>query len=742
MERRCTGNDGAMMTRLHSPTRRSRPLIRRRWFAALAIAVLAACGFVGASPAFAGTAAHAHGYTWSGDGASFLGSYSVNGYLAYCDKVAALPGTNFGYGNPNWAPSTGWSAATKAKLAYLMRQYGSSKNNTTAAAVGLNIWRLTGMNGHSDSYYAARANGNKAAVIAAANAQRTAMNSGATTAVKASTTLTIPAGGSTGTVSSTLQVDKLAGWVVATAGRYSGTIKLTGAVFSDTGSATREVTNGTSYPITATVSGGKYTANATVTFAKLAFGNTVGVMTSTTAGRQPLLVAGERDVTASGSAAAPTAGTVSVPFSIAVATHASTQTAQPGATLTDTLDVSVAATPANPDALWQTEGVAPNVAPVPLSIRSRLWGPFDAAPTEADTPPADAHPLCEVSRVVAAKGRYVSGSCTVAAPGYYVWSASVDPNDTPADARHLVTAYQSKFGEKPETTLVAWQPDAITRASAAVAPSGTCVSDTITISRSQPGATLAVVSQLWGPFPAAPTVGATIDSDTAPLVGSRSTTTNGDGEFTTGCLTLSRPGYYVWTYQSAATATSPAFGSAKVFAGETTLVKWQPSAATVVSQGTITSGACASDTVTVSGMPPGASVDVVSEVWGPFATKPTPGTSIDRSVSALASTSTVRAKANGVVTTPCHPLKKAGYYVYTYRSTGGATMAPFASQQVFANETVQVKPAPSGLAFTGSSLSFGEFGLVGVIIAGGAALLAAARWRRRRNSRWLRRRGL
>jgi hypothetical protein len=731
-----------MTTRLHSPTKTRKHSSHRGWLAAMFIALLTACGVLTSGPAFAGTASHAHGYTWSGDGASFIGSYSVNGYLAYCDKVAALPGTHFGYNGPNWAPSTGWSAATKAKLAYLMREYGTSTNNTTAAAVGLNIWRLTGMNGHTDSYYAARANGSKAAVLAAANAERTAMNGGATTAVRASATVSIAAGTTTGTVSSTLQVDKLAGWSSLATGKYAGTIKLTGAVFADTGSVTRAVSNGTSYPIKATVTAGKFSANATVTFSKLPFGDTVGVMSSTTAGRQPLIVAGERDATASGSAEAPVTGSVGIPFELSINTTASIQTAKPGASLTDTLEVAVATTAGNPDALWQTDGETPTPAPIPVTIRSRLWGPFDTAPAEADAPPSDAHPVCEVARTVTAKGTYESGSCLVTAPGYYVWTASVDPNDSPAATRDQVTAVQSKYGEKAETTVVAWQPDATTRASAAVALSGTCVSDTIRISQTQPGGALAVISQLWGPFDSEPAVGSTIDPHTAPLVGSRSTTTNGDGEFTTGCITVSRPGYYVWTYQSAATATTPAFGSNQVFEGETTLVKWQPTATTVVSQDTATAGSCVSDKITLTGLQPGTAVDVVSEVWGPFTARPAPGSTIDSTVARLESSSTVRVATAGVVTTPCRPLKKVGYYIYTYRSAGAGAMAPFSSSKVFANETVKVQAAPSGLAFTGTTLGTGELTTIALVLAGGGALLATARWRRRRTARSPKRRGL
>jgi len=695
-------------------------------------AALAVLGVLSAEPAFAGEASHGYGYTWSGDGASFIGSYRVNGYLAYCDKVSALPATHFGYGNPDWTPSTGWSSGTKAKLAYLLREYGTSKNNTTAAAVSLNIWRLTGMNGHTDDYYAARANGSRAAVLAAANAQRTAMNKSATSAVRASATVTIAAGESTGTVSSILQVDKPGGWATATAGKYHGTVKLTGAVFADTGVATRAVANGAHYPIRAAVAAGKYSVKATVTFSKLPFGNAIGVMSSTTAGRQPLLVAGERDATASASAT-PAVGTVSIPFQLTVATHASTAIAVPGTALTDSLDVAVAPTAANPAAEWPTRGIAAAPSPIPVTVRSRLWGPFDTVPAEADAPPPGGDPVCEVSRVVTAAATVVSGACTPTASGYYVWTASVDPNDTAAaDGRAQIVAAQSRFGEKAETTLVPWQPAATTRASAEVVASGTCVSDAITITGAQPSGSLSVTSQLWGPFPNAPVVGATIDPHTAALVGSRSTTTDGNGAFTTGCLTIGKPGYYVWTYRSAATATDLAFDSDRVFAGESTLVRWSPSATTVVSQSSTTTDACVSDSITITGMQPGGAVDVVSETWGPFAGKPAPGTPIDEATGKPATSSTVRVTADGTVTTPCRALKAPGYYVYTYRSAGSATVAPFSSSLVFADETVSVHTPPAGLAYTGGSPIAGELGAVGLLLAGVGALLGLAGWRRRR----------
>jgi hypothetical protein len=687
-----------------------------------------------ASPAVAGEASHGYGYTWSGDGTSFIGSYRVNGYLAYCDSVSALPAAHFGYGNPDWTPSTGWSSTTKAKLAYLMREYGTSRNNTTAAAVSLNIWRLTGMNGHTDEYFAARADGSKTAVLAAANAQRTAMNGGATRAVMATTTIAIAPGVSTGTVSSTLQVDKLSGWATVAAGRHNGTMKLTGAVFADTGSATRAIRNGGSYPIRATVAAGQYRAGATVTFSKLPYGDTVGVMSSTTAGRQPLLVAGERDVAASASAA-PAVGTVSIPFQLSIGTRASTEAAEPGTRLTDTLDVSVASTTANPAAEWPTKGVAPTQAPVPVTIRSRLWGPFDAVPIKAGVPPAGAKPVCEVSRVVTAAGTYRSESCAPTGRGYYVWTASVDPNDTAvADGRAQVIAVQSRFGETAETTLLPWQPAASTRASEDVVASGACVSDTITITGARPGGVLRVTSQLWGPFPNKPTVGAAVDPHTAPLLGSRSTTTTGNGEFTTGCLTIVKPGYYVWTYRSAASPTTLAFGSDRVFAAETTLIRWHPTATTVVSQGRAATDTCVFDTITIAGMQPGGTVDVVSEAWGPFEARPAAGSPIDTTTARLASSSTMRVTSDGALDTPCRTLKTPGYYVYTYRSAGSGAVASFSSSQVFTNETVSVHAPPAGLAFTGSSPIAAELGAAGLILAGIGALLGMAGGRRRRPS--------
>ena len=557
----------------HPPQHQKKARRAYRAVCAVITGVLALCVAITAAPAFAGTAAHGYGYTWASDGASFIGSYRVNGLLAYCDNVAALPATNFGYGSPDWTPNTGWSSADKARLAYLMREYGASRNNTTAAAVGLNIWRITGMNGHTDAYYAARAGGKSAAVLAAANTQRTAMNKSATTAVRASATVTFAHDASTGTVSTTLQVDKLSGWSTVASGAFTGTLKLSGAVFSDTGSATRSVGNGRSYPITATVVGGKYSVDASVSYARLPYGDTIGVMSSTTSGRQPLLVADHRDVTAS-AAAATTAGVVPIPFAVTVLTHSSAQKVLPGAPLTDTLDVAVAATAANPGAQWPTAGADPAAVPVPVTIRSRLWGPFDVSPTEAAAPPADARPVCEVTRVVTAPGTVTSGTCTPMRPGFYTWTASVDPNDTSvADGRSQVIGMQSRFGEAAETTLVPWQPEAKTVVSEKSVTTGTCVFDAITVTGMPPGGEADVVSEAWGPFSTAPAAGTHIDSTTARPATTSTVHVSSDGTVRTPCRPLGAPGYYVYTYRSARSATVAAFSSTEVFSSETVSVR-------------------------------------------------------------------------------------------------------------------------------------------------------------------------
>jgi hypothetical protein len=151
-----------------------------------AIAIFAGITTLAAPAAFAViSTGHAYGHTWSGDGTSYLGSYQfADGSVGYCMDVTAGVPISFNYtvGQTNsFQREDGafLSDADLARLNYIMTQYGASTNPDVAAAVQLNVWRITGMNGHTDGYYAARANGSAAAVIAEADNQVAAANTNA-----------------------------------------------------------------------------------------------------------------------------------------------------------------------------------------------------------------------------------------------------------------------------------------------------------------------------------------------------------------------------------------------------------------------------------------------------------------------------------------------------------------------------------------------------------------------------------
>ena len=485
-----------------------------------ALAVVATVLFT-APAAFALTVVeHAYGHLSETDG-RWLGSHRLtDGNLGLCLQLTKAPpeGSDTTYVD---GASLGWySADDQARLAYLGRQWVQSHDAIDASAAQLAAWTITGLDGHDDAYYARRANSDAGAVLDRARAMRAEIDGarGASRSVTATVTLTgrVDNGGAGATVQSDLFVDFLAGGVTQLPpGTNTGSITLTGATFDD-GSTQQAVTNGQTMAVHPSAGTATSEVTARADYTNLPYGDAFWVAEAPAA-VQTLLVppAGLAEAHASTSGVIKT----ELPFFPAVDTQTSTQSARVGASIHDTLDLSLAAAPTAPpkaeadeapfatvqasasgaiaesapaspaQAATAPAGPSPTATalepdaarspavdrldewgtytstdgqtlPIPVIIRSTLLGPFDTAPAPAPQAPDGSSVVCRVETPAEhGPGSYSTPDCTVPAAGYYVWTETIDAADTPLEKGGArVRPWKSPFGSATEVTLVATPP--------------------------------------------------------------------------------------------------------------------------------------------------------------------------------------------------------------------------------------------------------------------------------------------
>ena len=425
---------------------------------------------------FAATSASAvvatgHAVGYAAPNGLWIGSYRMaDGGSGFCVNLgrSAPTGNDF---EPVDARTLGWySADDTARLAYISRTWAGTSDATMAASAQLATWMITGLDGRDPGELAARAGANAAQVLAGANAMIAEANapSGASHGVTARVAIerdrtgasastgagtTDDAGaGATDTVIADLDVDYLAGEAAAAPGSQHGTITLTGATFED-GSAQKQVDNGMRYAIVTTGDDAVAQVTADASFPALPYGDAVTIGRNT-GNVQNLLLATAASASASAHAAVERPSLK--PFQPTVTTRTSAATASAGASISDALTVGVSAGEGTA-ATWGVYGPDGGpYKPIPVTVRSSLLGPFDAAPAEADAPPTDAPVVCTVDTLVDnGPGDYKTDSCTLAGPGYYVWVESINAQDTSADSgRARVMPWHSRFGTAAEVSVV------------------------------------------------------------------------------------------------------------------------------------------------------------------------------------------------------------------------------------------------------------------------------------------------
>ena len=507
-----------------------------------------------AAPATAVTGAGlGTGHLWRGDGVSYLGTYRLDdGRQAFCLEAGKSSPVGNDYDTETGTEVVGVSTADHARLAYIARTWGDTTDADTAAAGQLAVWTITGLNGHTQRYYAGRANERWPIVLDRANEMLAEATAAASTSVTASTSVELRDDG-TGTLRSDLTVDRVGGGPELLAPQHDGSVTLTGGAFAD-GSTTAVVQNGVDLDFRATGDLAQVEVSADTRFDGLPYGRIVTAGTSP-AGSQRILFSGGTSVEASGTASAEALSPL--PFRPRVATRTSDVVAEPGTTVTDQLTVDVLPGEGLLSE-WGRHDVDGTWQPVPVTVRSRLLGPFREPVAPADDWPTDAPVVCAVSVVVdEGPGTYTTPGCELPSGGWFTWVETIDPSDTPVDAgRDRVQGWRSPFGTASETTFVPWAPEVSTTV---VGPDqvepGACVSDELTVTDWNAQAPEARVDTvLVGPFPEALAdghdLGPIAEIDEALLAGRATTTVSGDGTYESPCLPVEREGHYVFLFTS------------------------------------------------------------------------------------------------------------------------------------------------------------------------------------------------
>lgn len=518
---------------------------------------------------------HGAGFLWRADRTSWIGNYlSTDGTTGLCLDVTrpSALGSMFDYEEAT--DYAGLSLDDRARLAYIGRVWAASDEVVTAAAAQLTVWRITGLGRHDAAWYAQRANEHAALVLATSD---TFLDT-TTKAASRSVTATLGIDLSSDTVTSQLVVDLVgSGPTVLAPSMHEGVLTLRGATFGD-GSTTRRAANGVAQAIVPDPGREIDEVSASVRFTDLPYGATFTPGRSVN-GRQDLVVSAPPRAQAAAEAHATSPSPL--PFAPRVVTRTSADSIAAGELLADDLLLS-----ATDEGLgrWGVYEDDAGFHPVPVIIESVLYGPLKRRPEPQDTAPADAPVVCRVETLAAdGPGTYRSPECEAPEPGWYTWTAAIDPSRTPPEqGGSRLSGWTSSWGEALETTLVLGPPTITTVASRSSLERPGCVHDTLTVSGLPEGApAFTVTATLIGPAEVAAAPGSVTDEwRQLRSPGAGEITVTGDGEYATGCVEVTEPGYYHFVISSAGStvsgATIPAFEDPTVHASESLVLQSPP----------------------------------------------------------------------------------------------------------------------------------------------------------------------
>ncbi len=676
----------------------------RRWLSALLALFLLAGTFALNTPA-----AHAGslgvGYNI---GMGFLGAYNtdVDGRQAYCVDLDSSSPFSQTYGPETITSLDSLSRQQLAELNYVLDRWGQSGDPNITAAVALHVWSVTsagtynshGMSG--DDYYVARAPASERGSILANLA---AMRQEAAVYAVTDPSLTL----------SLAMSDQYAGTLtVAThpAG-LAGTATLSDAEFAD-GSSSRTIGAG-AHPITGTPADGvpSYRVGASMSIAAAGYGAALDLYSTPGSQRLVAAVAGS----STGLSASAESPVIELDFQPSITTQVASRYVAEGDAFVDGLTVSVS------KGTW----IHLDGASIEVTATGTLYGPFDEQPAEADTPPAGAMVAGTETVTLTGAGSYTSpGSIIAAESGFYTWVWSIDKDAHGANAKYLTDSFTDRFGQVTETSVVPFQPVALSEADQRLAVPGDALTDTITVSSSngvwlkKDGAYIPVIFegtayQVPGTLP--PAQDAVIDSASVPL-GTVTVTADGPGIYTSPSILAPTGGFVTWVWE-VRTTSQPEWVRDYLANGwqddygitvETSSVRWPITTTSLMREYNVHPGGRAFDVVTVTGFPAnhgdftgdgywGADVDELRHtVYGPFATDTQLTDDLDLHTAPILTELTTPAR-NGVYKlgytdedkiVPTEP----GFYVLVTTFAGDDRVQPYQSSPADVLERFYVPP--------------------------------------------------
>ncbi|MCW2857703.1 MAG: hypothetical protein JWR52_3318 [Marmoricola sp.] len=243
------------------------------------------------------------------------------------------------------------------------------------------------------------------------------------------------------------------------------------------------------------------------------------------------------------------------------------------------------------------------------------------------------------------------------------------------------------------SVVVKGTPQVATTASVANAVPGTPLRDLVSVTSLPAGYQQTATATLYGPFDAQP--GATsciLDR----IVGRVSFPLVANGSLTTPAVTVTEPGYYVWTESLPGDVRTNPVTTACGLSAETTLVRPAPVTATTPRVHTVASGQHAlvggrvHDDVRVDGLATGASTPVEWTLLGPIAPRQGSCAGLDWSHAPVLARGSFVVTHDGTWRTADTVLRAPGCVTYAERLVGSPTSAAVSTQPGVAAETVLV----------------------------------------------------
>lgn len=589
-----------------------------------------------------------------------------------------------------------------AQINYVLAKWGNSSDPRVTAAVQLVLWNIADSTYAGDDHWLELVPaGDRGAVIANKNAMQSEANANATTAAELQLAISMQ-DQYTGTLTVSMKPSNM-----------SGSVSLTNATFED-GSTSKAVGPG-SYTILGTPSSGAPSYKVTASGAYSGAGIGARVDLYETPGAQRLLAAG----TPGSVTAKAESPLIELDFQPVIGTQVASRYVQEGDAFVDELMV---------ETTGRGDWIVIDGAPVKLTAKGALYGPYDEQPQQSKEVPEGA-PVAGTETVVLDQGvgTYASSGETKAPEsGFYTWVWEIDKAEQGDAAKYIRDSFRDEFGRVSETHVTPFQPEAVSKSDARLAEPGNTVTDTITVSSSN-GAWLKIDGQpipvvFTGTAYQVPGAKPPTEQDGVPedavALGEVELTANGPGVYTSPGVEFPGPGFVTWVWEVRLDRQPEEYRPyiANDWADrygipvETTSVRWPAEVKSEVREYNVHLNGRAFDDITLSGFPDDhgefqgdgyweADVDVVEHVvYGPFASDKELTDDLDLESAPVLTELTTPARNGtyrlGFTDEDRIQPDKPGYYVVVSSFVGDDRVLPFRSSPADQYERFFVPPAP------------------------------------------------